>query len=97
MKFLQDAFAMQPCFKYCFVINKTYRLPLHPMKLFTFLMAIMVLTLSVMPCADDANAMDNSKAKTELTKSTHRQDSPKVMNVHLFVNVFVAPVSLLIN
>lgn len=40
-------------------------------------MAIMVLALSVMPCADDANAMNNSKAKTELTKCTHREDSPK--------------------
>ena len=47
------------------------------MKIFAFLMAIMVLALGVMPCADDANAMDNSKAKTELTKSTHQKDSPQ--------------------
>ena len=47
------------------------------MKFFTFLMAIMVLALSIMPCADDANAMDNSKVKTEVTKSSHKQDNPK--------------------
>ena len=47
------------------------------MKIFAFLMAITVLALSVVPCADDADAMDNSKAKTELTKSTHQTDSPQ--------------------
>lgn len=47
------------------------------MKFFAFLMAIMVLALSVMPCADDANAMNNRKAKTELIKSSHQQDNPK--------------------
>ncbi len=47
------------------------------MKIFAFLMAIMVLALSAMPCADDANAMDSSKAKAEVTKSTHQKDSPQ--------------------
>lgn len=45
------------------------------MKIFAFIMAVVVLALSIMPCADDANAMNGSKAKTELTKSPHQKDS----------------------
>lgn len=47
------------------------------MKIIAFIMAVMVLALSVMPCADDANAANSSKAKMELTKSTHQKDSPQ--------------------
>jgi len=37
-------------------------------------MAVMVLAMSVMPCADDVNAM--SKEKTEFKQATHQQDNP---------------------
>ena len=37
------------------------------MKFFTFIMAFLILALSIMPCADGAAAM--SKVKTELKKS----------------------------
>lgn len=45
------------------------------MKFSAFVMAIMVLVMSVMPCADDANAM--IKVKTEFKQATHQQDNPQ--------------------
>ena len=42
------------------------------MKFLAFIMAILVLALSLMPCAD-ANAVHDSCAKTELTAATHQQ------------------------
>jgi len=47
-------------------------LSLHPMKMFAFVMAIIVLVLSFMPCAD-ANAMSKG-VKTEL-KQNHFEGS----------------------
>ncbi|MDE3185061.1 MAG: hypothetical protein KGM16_16745 [Bacteroidota bacterium] len=38
-------------------------------------MAVIVLAMSVMPCADDANAM--IKVKTEFKQASHQQDNPK--------------------
>lgn len=37
-------------------------------------MAILVLAMSLMPCADDANAM--IKVKTEFKQASHQQDNP---------------------
>lgn len=74
--FLFLNYLLQQRYNFSFDINKTYHLPLHPMKFFAFLMAIMVLSLSVMPCADYDFAMGNSKAKQELSKSDHQQDNP---------------------
>jgi len=47
------------------------------MKIFAFLMAVMVLYLSILPCADDANAMAGKMAKTEFSASTNHQHGPK--------------------
>ena len=44
------------------------------MKVLAFIMAVMVLVMSVMPCADDANAM--CKVKTEFKQASHQQDNP---------------------
>ncbi|HEY8657642.1 MAG TPA: DUF6660 family protein [Hanamia sp.] len=44
------------------------------MKFITFIIAVLILVLSVMPCTD-ANAM-NSKAKTELNQTSHQQGNP---------------------
>jgi hypothetical protein len=42
------------------------------MKFFAFIMAFLVLALSIMPCAD-TNAMPNAKEKTEIAKSSQQQ------------------------
>lgn len=47
------------------------------MKIIAFILAFLVLALSVMPCADTYNAGNDSKAKTELTKSNQDRDNPK--------------------
>lgn len=44
------------------------------MKFFAFIMAFLVLSLSVMPCADAGAAIKDTKAKTEITKTTDQQD-----------------------
>jgi hypothetical protein len=41
------------------------------MKFLAFIMASLVLVMSVMPCAD-TNAMNNSHVKTELSKASHQ-------------------------
>jgi hypothetical protein len=38
------------------------------MKFFAFIMSIIVLALSCMPCMDEASAMKNEKAKIEISK-----------------------------
>ncbi|TWI82627.1 DUF6660 family protein [Chitinophaga japonensis] len=43
------------------------------MKFLAFIMAIIVLALSCMPCADAASAMMARKAKTEITKTPVQQ------------------------
>ena len=44
------------------------------MKIFAFILAVLVLALSCMPCTDGANAMNNSDAKTEFSKSGKQQE-----------------------
>lgn len=44
------------------------------MKFIAFILGLIILALSVMPCTD-AKAM-NGKAKTELTQATHQQGNP---------------------
>jgi hypothetical protein len=44
------------------------------MKFFAFIMAILVLTQSVMPCGDKGSITNESKSKTELTKANNQQD-----------------------
>lgn len=46
------------------------------MKLIAFIMALLVLVLSVLPCADSAFAMKADKAETELIKSAHQESVP---------------------
>jgi hypothetical protein len=46
------------------------------MKFFAFIMAILVLALSIMPCADGAIAMNQTEIKTEISKTTHQHDVP---------------------
>lgn len=48
---------------------------LCPMKFFAFIMAIIVLVLSCMPCTDTF-AMTTRKAKTEITKSPASHNQP---------------------
>ncbi len=44
------------------------------MKIVALIMAFLVLALSVMPCADAGAAINDGKAKSEITKTTDRQD-----------------------
>jgi hypothetical protein len=44
------------------------------MKLFAFLMAFLILTLGIIPCADAEGGAYDGKAKTELSKTNHPQD-----------------------
>jgi hypothetical protein len=44
------------------------------MKLFTFLLAVMVLALSCIPCNDNELALDNNKAKAEISKSNQQKE-----------------------
>jgi hypothetical protein len=46
------------------------------MKLFAFIMALLVLALSIVPCAD-INASANDEANTEITKSTQQKGDPQ--------------------
>lgn len=43
------------------------------MKFFAFIMAFLVLALSVMPCADAGATIYDGKAKSEITKTTDAQ------------------------
>jgi len=45
------------------------------MKFIAFIMAFLVLALSVMPCADNGNFMDEGKSKKGLTNSSHEQNN----------------------
>jgi MFS family permease len=55
---------------FCTLFYNLYNLPLRPMKFFAFIMAFLVLALSVMPCADAGAAIYDGKAKSEITKTT---------------------------
>ena len=44
------------------------------MKLFTFLLAVMVLALSCVPCMDDTFAANDGKAKAEISKSGQQKE-----------------------
>jgi len=46
------------------------------MKFLAFIMAILVLALSVMPCADGAIAINKNEIKTEISKAAHPHDDP---------------------
>lgn len=46
------------------------------MKFFAFILAILVLVVSIMPCADGAIAMNKSEIKTEISKAIHQHDVP---------------------
>ena len=46
------------------------------MKFFAFIMAFLVLALSVMPCAD-TDAENDSKAKTTIAKSSQQKENPQ--------------------
>lgn len=48
---------------------------MHPMKPFAFLIAVIVLALSFVPCADTSTT-GNTKANILITKSTLPQDNP---------------------
>ena len=47
------------------------------MKFFAFIMAILVLALSIMPCADKEIVDNESKAKTVLENLNHQQGDPQ--------------------
>ena len=40
----------------------------YRMKFFAFIMALLVLALSIWPCADDGSVLEEAKAKTEISK-----------------------------
>lgn len=56
-------------------VCRVNRLLLHPMKFFAVIMAFLVLTLSCLPCADDAFAV-NTKANMEAIQQHNQQDNP---------------------
>ena len=47
------------------------------MKFFAFIMAILVLTQSVMPCGDKESITSEGKSKTELTKANNQQNDQR--------------------
>lgn len=68
--------SLQQRYNFRFASNYIISLSLPPMKLIAFIMALLVLVLSLLPCVDNTFAMKADKAKTELTNSTHQQDEP---------------------
>jgi hypothetical protein len=44
------------------------------MKIFAFIMALMVLGMSCLPCGDSSFATDYAKAKVEMSKRTNQED-----------------------
>ena len=68
---------MQQRYNFYFAMNNSRGLPLHPMRLFAFFMALVVLVLSILPCADSAFAISHGTAKVELSKAAQPQDSPQ--------------------
>ena len=53
------------------------------MKFFAAIMALVVLALSVMPCADEADAFNPGNIKSEITTSNH-QNNPQTDNCSPF-------------
>jgi hypothetical protein len=47
------------------------------MKLFAFIMAVLVLAQSVMPCGDNESIINKVKSKTELTKANNKQSDQR--------------------
>jgi hypothetical protein len=43
------------------------------MKIFAFIMAFLVLALSILPCADKGDVLNRGKAKTQIAETTHEQ------------------------
>ena len=60
------------------------KLSLQPMKFFAFIMAFLVLALSIMPCADKGNPEIQGKIKTLFTKCNHPQDDQQQDNCSPF-------------
>lgn len=60
-----------------FAFSKPDGLFLQPVKIFAFIMAFLVLALSIMPCADKGVSASDGKAKTEITKSTQHSENPQ--------------------
>lgn len=46
------------------------------MKFLAFVMAILVLALSLIPCADESMAIHKDEIKAEISKATHQHDVP---------------------
>lgn len=75
------------------------------MKIIAFIMAFVILALTVMPCADQDNAENDSRTKTELSKSNQQKDSPQQDDCSPFchctccagfsINHFIASISYL--
>jgi hypothetical protein len=45
------------------------------MRFFAFIMAFLVLALSVMPCADEINAVNEDQAKTSIVQAGHSESA----------------------
>ncbi len=54
------------------------------MKSFAFIMALIVLALSCMPCMDEASAMSNDKAKAQISKSNSPEEHNDIDNCSPF-------------
>ena len=67
---------LQHCYKHSFVFNCPLILPSRPVKIFAFIMSILVLALSMMPCADKEAAFTKSKKEIETVKALHHQGCP---------------------
>jgi len=87
---------------FCFIIYWQGDLPLQPMKFFAFIMAFLVLALSIMPCADKDNAIN--AGKTEITKASNHQGDLQQDNCSPFcqcaccagfsINHFIASITI---
>ena len=65
---------LQHRFNFCFVFNNYWVLPLHFLKISAFILSILVLVLSCMPCADAATDTKQTGAKYETVKHTEQQN-----------------------
>ena len=51
---------------------------MRPVKLFAFILAMIVAVQSMMPCTDSSFALGHGKAKAELVKAVHTDDNQKI-------------------
>lgn len=61
---------LQPCYKYIFSIITSFVLHLQFVKISAFILSVIVLILSCMPCTDGAKAMGNPYVKVEAAKTS---------------------------